>query len=105
ADMAVNDAVLSGQQTAVQFRTFRSYYSENIVNKVLKGGAFRASHDHKSDDKIIPLPATLLHDLSALLKDRDTSFSLYSKYPFPDRKDRRLDQFQEEAWNFLLAHP
>ncbi len=103
--MARTDAVLANQQIAAQFRTIRAYYTENVVNKVVKSGGFRADVDHKSDDKVIPLPATFLHDLGAALKDKDTTVTLFSPFPFPDRKDRKLDDFQEQAWTFLTAHP
>jgi methyl-accepting chemotaxis protein len=105
ASMAINDAILADQQVAAEFKTIRAYYTENIVNKVVKSGAFKATHDHRTSDSAIPLPATLVHDLSAALKNSDTSVSLYSPYPFPDRKDRKLDAFQQEAWSYLNAHP
>ncbi len=105
ASMATNDAVLANQQVAAQFKTIRSYYTENVVNKLVKEGTFKASYDHKTNDKAIPLPATLMHDLSALLADKDTNINLYSTYPFPDRKDRKLDEFQQQAWEFLSVDP
>lgn len=61
--MAVTDAVLADQQVAAEFKTIRAYYTENIVNKVVQGGAFQADVDHKENAKVIPLPATFLHDL------------------------------------------
>ena len=79
------EAIRASQQTAAQFKTLRAYYTENVVNKVLKDGHLKTSADHKSDDKAIPVPATLVHDLSALLAHNDTSIALYSKYPFPNR--------------------
>jgi methyl-accepting chemotaxis protein len=103
--MAVSDAVLANQQIAAEFKTIRTYYSENVVNKVVKSGAFQANVDHKSNDKVIPLPATFLHDLGAAIKERDTTVTLFSQFPFPGRKDRKLDDFQQQAWNFLIAHP
>src|ERR1700687_3918782 len=105
ASMAINDAVLANRQVAAEFKTIRAYYSENVVNKVVNGGAFKATHDHKGDAAAIPLPATFIHDLSAALKNNDTTVSLYSPFPFPDRKDRKLDEFQQQAWAFLAAHP
>jgi methyl-accepting chemotaxis protein len=105
ASMAVNDAVLANEQVAAEFKTIRTYYTENVVNKVVKGGAFKASHDHRGNDAAIPLPATFVHDLGAALKNNATTVSLYSPFPFPDRKDRKLDAFQSEAWSFLNAHP
>jgi methyl-accepting chemotaxis protein len=104
-DNAINEAIRASQQTAAQFKTIRNYYTENVVNKVVKEGSMKASVDHKADAKAIPLPATLIHDLSALLSEEDMTVSLYSKYPFPNRKDRRLDAFQQEAWDVLTANP
>jgi methyl-accepting chemotaxis protein len=102
---AVSEAVLASRQTADQIKTFRTYYTENVVNKVVKGGAIHASFDHKTDDKAIPLPATMVQDLSNLLAKNDTTISLYSKYPFANRKDRKLDAFQQEAWDYLSTNP
>jgi len=47
----------------------------------------------------------MMHDLSKLLSKQDTAIELYSKYPFPNRKDRKLDAFQQEAWEFLSRNP
>jgi methyl-accepting chemotaxis protein len=102
---AVSEAVLASRQTADQIKTFRTYYTENVVNKVVKGGAIHASFDHKTDDKAIPLPATMIQDLGNLLAKNDTTISLYSKYPFANRKDRKLDAFQQEAWDYLSTNP
>jgi methyl-accepting chemotaxis protein len=104
-NMAFSDAVLANQQVAAEFKTIRTYYAENVVNKVVKSGAFRADVDHRGNDKVIPLPATFLHDLGAALKDRDTTVTLFSQFPFPDRKDRKLDDFQQQAWAYLSSHP
>ena len=102
---AAHDTFLSNQQVAAQFKTIRGYYTEFVVNKLIPAGLAKASHDHKGNAGTIPLPATLMHDLSALLADNETSISLYSKYPFPGRKDRKLDEFQIEAWDYLIANP
>ena len=102
---AVHDALLSNQQVAAQFKIIRGYYSENVVNKVLQTGAVKASHDHRGKNGTIPIPATMMLDLSSLLANSDTSLSFYSKYPFPGRHDRKLDEFQTQAWDFLVANP
>jgi methyl-accepting chemotaxis protein len=102
---AVDEAVRASEQTAEQFKTIRAYYTQSVVNKVVKTGSMQASFDHKANDKMIPLPATFVQDLSALLAEKDTTIGLYSKYPFANRKDRKLDAFQQEAWDFLSANP
>jgi methyl-accepting chemotaxis protein len=105
SSMAVNDATLMGEQLAAQFKTIRGYYTENVVRKLLADGTFKVSFDHKADAKTVPLPATLLHDLGAALADKDTNINLYSNYPFPVFKDRKLDDFQKQAVDFLVANP
>jgi methyl-accepting chemotaxis protein len=104
-DMAMNDAILANKQVADQYKTIRTYYTENVVSKVVKDRTFAADYDHKTNPKAIPLPATLLHDLSAQLQDKDTSINLFSNYPFPGRRDRQLDDFQQQAWDQLVANP
>jgi methyl-accepting chemotaxis protein len=104
-DNAVSEAIQSGQSTVEQFKLIRAYYTENVVNKLVKDGTFKPGTDHKAGEKSVPLPATMIHDLSAALSDKDTSLSLYSKYPFPNRKGRQLDEFQSAAWDYLVANP
>jgi len=102
---AVDEAIRSNLQTAAQFKTVRAYYTDNVVNKLVKQGVVTATFDHKAEGKAIPLPATMMHDLSDLLAGKATTVNLYSKYPFPNRKERRLDEFQQQAWDFLVADP
>ena len=104
ANSARESAVRNAEQTVGQFRTLRSYYTKNVVKKVLKNGG-RASFDHKAESDSIPLPATVIHDMSDLLAEESTTLQLYSAYPFPNRADRVLDTFQEAAWAFLSANP
>lgn len=61
--------------------------------------------NHKDDPNAFPLPATMIHDLSALLKNEGTTVNLYSAYPFPNRKSRVLDTFQTDAWDYLVKNP
>jgi methyl-accepting chemotaxis protein len=104
-DIATDGAVTAAQQIATQFKIIRTYYTENVVNKINKEGTFKPSIDHKDDARAIPLPATMVHDLSVLLSKQDTTLNLYSGYPFPNRKDRQLDAFQQKAWDYLSNNP
>ena len=99
------DAVRNGEQIANQFKVIRGYYTKNVIKKAKATGGLKPSFNHQSEPGSIPLPATLIHDLSALLQEEDTTINLYSQYPFPIRQDRSLDAFQEEAWAFLNANP
>ena len=105
AKNSTNDAIRDSVQIAEQFKTIRAYYTNNVVSKVVKSGTLKPGIDHKNDSSIVPLPATMIHDLSELLSKKDTTVNLYSRYPFPNRKDRKLDNFQQEAWEYLNANP
>ncbi|WDE02814.1 methyl-accepting chemotaxis protein [Thalassomonas viridans] len=102
---AVEGATVASQQTANQFKTLRKYYVENVVAKVKAGSDMKPGIDHKADANTFPLPATMIHDLSGLLKNEGTTVNLYSAYPFPNRKSRVLDSFQNEAWDYLSKNP
>src|SRR5262245_44858539 len=105
ANNAIAQAILASRNTADQFKTIREYYTANVVDKIVAEGTFTASSNYKDDPKAIPLPATMTHDLSALLTKQDTAIDLYSKFPFPNRKNRQLDAFQQEAWDYLVRNP
>jgi signal transduction histidine kinase len=105
ADNATDQATLAGRSIAARIKTLREYYTENVVDKVISEGTFNASSDHKGDAKAIPLPATMILDLGSLFAKRNIAISLYSKFPFPNRENRPLDSFQQEAWNFLIRNP
>jgi methyl-accepting chemotaxis protein len=98
-------ATRAGVQAANQFKTIRGYYTKNIIKKAKASGALKPSINHKDVDGAIPLPATMIHDLSKLLENNSTSIALYSAYPFPNRKSRQLDTFQQEAWDYLSKNP
>ncbi len=98
-------ATESAQQTATQFKVLRKYYVQNIVRKVKAGSNMKPAIDHKNNPDAFPLPATMIHDISTLLKGKGTTVNLYSAYPFPNRKSRMLDEFQSSAWAFLNKNP
>lgn len=103
---AVENAVFSGKQTVNQFKALRAYYTKNVIKKTIANGKpLKPSYDHKSMADGIPLPATLIHDISELLQKEDTTVNLYSGYPFPNRASRQLDQFQQAAWTALSDNP
>ena len=102
---AVEGATSASEQTAKQFKVLRKYYVQNILNKVKAGSDMKPAINHKGNPNAFPLPATMIHDLSTLLKNEGTKVNLYSAYPFPNRKSRVLDNFQTEAWDFLVKNP
>ena len=102
---AVEGATSASKQTAKQFKVLRKYYVQNVLNKVKAGSDMKPAINHKDDPNAFPLPATMIHDLGALLKNEGTTVNLFSAYPFPNRKSRVLDNFQTEAWDFLVKNP
>lgn len=88
-----------------QFKLLRAYYTDNIVKKVLSNSDITTSYNHYGVQDKIPLPATMIHDLSILYEKKGTTFNIYSAYPFPNRNERLLDTFQLQAWNDLQKSP
>ncbi len=104
-ERVIGGTVFAAQQTAIQFKTLRKYYVQNIVKKVTGGSDMRPSINHKDNPNTFPLPATMIHDLSTILQKEGTKLKLYSPYPFPNRKSRQLDDFQQQAWTYLNQNP
>ena len=107
AENTVDMSVSNAKTTLGQFKKLRAYYTENIVKKVKSQSDLKISYDHKENEKAIPLPATMIQDLSELMgQDKEgIQLKLYSAYPFPNRKGRVLDDFAKKATLFLQTHP
>ena len=101
----IRSVTKAGEQTAGQFKIIRGYYTKNIIKKVLQGTEIRPAIDHQGVAGKIPLPATMVHDLSALLKDAGLSLQLYSPFPFPNRQSRQLSPLQKSTWESLKKNP
>ena len=101
----ISESILTAETTVEQFKLIRSYYTKNIVGPVIKGSDLKGAINHKDNPKTIPLPATMIHDLSNELQSKGSRIKLYSAYPFPNRKDRTLDQFEQDAWTALNLDP
>ena len=102
---ALDSAYRSNIETADQIKITRGYYTKHVVAKALSSGALTPTYAHKDDPKGIPLPATFVHDISELLKKRDTSLSLVSPYPWPHRAERKMDDFESTAWEAFQRDP
>ncbi len=91
-----------------QYKTLRAYYVKSVVKKVKANTDLKISYDHKTMGNAIPLPATVIHDMSELLSkkgDDAVKLRLYSPYPFPNRSDRVLDQYAQDALAFFEKNP
>ena len=101
---ALRDAALYSEAIA----EFRTLYTSEVVETVLRHG-IEVTHDYKTKEGAIPLPATL----SMLLGKRigkqvsGAETHLYSPYPFPWRRENGglRDQFAEQAWNYFQQNP
>ncbi len=99
------DALAAAQRTVNQLKSLRAYYVKNVIKKVIGRDGIKGSFEHEGDPNAIPLPATMIHDLSKLYSAGGTSVSLYSAFPFPNRASRQLDDFGQQAWDELNRNP
>lgn len=105
-DLAVDSAIVSATSTVQQYKAIRGYYTQNIIKKILAGEEFKPHYEHKNTANNIPLPATFIHDISKEFSNKGiVTIKLYSPYPFPNRNNRKLDEFGQRAWNALTKSP
>lgn len=100
-------AAESAQTHAASVTQFRNFYAQELVPRAVKSG-MAVTHDYKSQDNALPLPATLTIDLGHYLSkvDGGTQVRLYSDLPFPWREsERSLDDFQKRALQHLKEQP
>lgn len=93
-EQIVDDAV----ERLDEYRELRNYYTEAVVEPARRAG-LRVDATHAADPDVIPLPATLIHEIGERLRRRDDGLRLrlYSSHPFPGRRDRSLDDFAQSA--------
>jgi len=99
------EAIAQAETTVQQFKTLRAYYTKNVIKKIAGKNNIFPAIDHQANPDSIPLPATMIHDLSALLAKQGTSIHLYSAFPFPNRENRQMDDFGSEAWRAFSQNP
>ena len=105
-EQSKKDAYAESQRLVTYIKIFRAYYANNVLNKIKEHSDLKINFDHKIKEDTVPLPATLVHDLGALFTDgTSNSVQMYSNFPFPNRKERILDKFQQDALAFVLKNP
>ena len=104
-DITIKEATLEAKNIAQQYSLLRRYYTKNIVGKLKDNDHISVSSDYKNKKNSIPLPATMIHELSELSKSTGLQIKLYSAFPFPERANRVLDTFQQQAWQQLNLKP
>jgi len=95
----VTQSIKIGVNTVDQYKKIRAYYTKKVVVPVKKNHAMKINFDHDEKSDTIPLPATMIHDLSKIISGdgRGMQLRLYSNYPFPNRASRKLDDFAKSA--------
>ncbi|MCO4783158.1 MAG: DUF3365 domain-containing protein [Candidatus Cloacimonetes bacterium] len=106
-----NNAVSMAENFALtsinQFKFVRKYYTSNVIKDVKHSKSPKVHYDHKNSLNTIPLPATMIQDLSEGFKkdNLDIELRLYSDLPFPNRSNRKLDDFAKNTIAQLKITP
>ncbi|NVJ52106.1 MAG: response regulator, partial [Campylobacteraceae bacterium] len=101
----INEMTKQSIEMVNNLKKIRSYYTSHVIKEIKENSDIKINYDHDSKKGVIPLPATLLHDLSKLITKKDMHIKLYSNYPFPNRKDRVLNDFEKESLRYLINNP
>lgn len=103
---AIRSTLETARSLASQVRELRGYYTKNVVIRVKQGGG-KVTHDYSEHKGAIPLPATMVHELTNVISEKEGYvIRLYSEYPFPWRTDGGpRDEFETQAMAALVANP
>ncbi|WP_119388098.1 adenylate/guanylate cyclase domain-containing protein [Taklimakanibacter lacteus] len=87
----------------------RSYYSKNVVGRVLAnpGTATQVIHNYAEVPGAIPIPATLSLELGKVIGEQqgNITYRFVSDYPFKGRAPHELDPFEQAALQMLRGDP
>lgn len=88
------EALRSATAELERFQQLRAQYVEQIAAVAVSG------------DRDLPMLEALLHELAAKPGQGDRPvLRVYSEFPFPNRRNRRLDDFQKQALQALKQSP
>lgn len=84
---------------AKAIESFRDFYTEIIVSPLVGHPWVIITEHYQDQGGAIPIPATMSIDLVDFMSQRDTTIGarFVSDYPFPQRADRQLTQFDYDA--------
>ncbi len=105
-DLERSSAVRAAAAYSKAVTSTRSFYSNHIVPRAKEAGA-TVSHEYRDRKGTIPFPATMSIDLGLMLTNNGegTNYRIYSGYPFPWRRGRKIDETDIRALNALIANP
>jgi diguanylate cyclase (GGDEF)-like protein/PAS domain S-box-containing protein len=94
-------------QSVEQIKLTRAYYVNSVVKDIKKNAPnIKFSYEHEGVNGIIPLPTTTIHDLSKIFSENTgIRYALYSEFPFKNRADRVLTDFEKEAIKYTKKNP
>ena len=100
-DVAVDHAT----KTLRQFSILRQYYTDSVVQKLVADDDYQFSSDHISLENGIPLPATMIKDLSQQYQTLGMNIKLYSPYRFNQTDMVNLNPLEQSIWQRLNDSP
>lgn len=103
-DTIERSLIQSARTYSQTFTGIRNFYLQTVVERV-NGSDVLVTHDFRDHEQAIPIPATMMLELSAYLNSEteDITFALVSDYPFPWREDRYLADFDIRALENLRS--
>ena len=107
AEQTVESAADQARRLTTQMEEVRGYYSEHVI-AVCRKQNIEATADYAAKPNAVPLPATMVHELSDELSGKGEGYTirLYSRFPFLNRKDGGVkDGFEQDALHYLEANP
>jgi len=96
----IQNIIKHSKKDVEKLQILREYYTNNVVRDIknYKKEDLSFSYMHEGVNGKLPFPTTLIHDLAKIYSQRnDIKFRLYSEYPFLNRKNRVLSEFQKKA--------
>jgi adenylate cyclase len=86
----------------------REYYAANVVRRVLSSpGTTQVAHNYETIAGAIPIPATLSLELGKVIsqQQQNISYRFVSDFPFKNRTQHQLDEFEVNALKNLRDNP
>lgn len=95
-----DDQLLRSARTyAKAIDSFRAFYTDVIVTPLVGHPWVEVTEHYRDQPGSIPIPATMTLDLAEFMSQRDETIDtrLLSDFPFPQRADRLLTEFDQQA--------
>lgn len=104
-NLVKQNAIETAVDLTKTLQKIRNYYAEYVLDDISQQQLVTVTHLHKQSRNSIPIPATFLMEMAQSQPQQDKlSVDIISPYPFEARKDRKLDSFQNFAWQQLAIN-